>query len=340
MEGPKFDFDFEFEDDFLDDLDEDDDEQQERQLEAQELLYDGWEVLSEPADDPEESFARLERAEEFFRQALELDPRLADAYNGLAEIAVERGELEEAEELYWQAYRLARAELGSEEPEAFYWWRQPETRPYMRAREGLGFTYWEEGRYDEALAEFEALLRLNPNDNQGIRYLIPPLYQLKGELERALQAYEEFQERYPQDEGEPHFLFNWGLALYAAGRPEEAAGKLRRGIFQNLYIAPLLLGRDIHPYPFRHWTETAEPSYAVGYLHWYGELWEAEPGALAFLERLWTDPELRADIRQYIRLSRELDATEAKARRAQLINARRELERRPPSAALLARLLG
>lgn len=327
-------FDFPDEDEFFE---EDYSEEQERLEEAQELLYEGWEALSESSGDPEED---LERAEAFFRRALELDPQLADAYNGLAEIAVERGDLEEAEELYWTAYRLAKAELGTEEPEAFHWWRQHETRPYMRAREGLGFTYWEEGRYDEALAEFEALLRLNPNDNQGVRYLIPALYQLKGELDKALEVYEEFEERYPGDPGEPHFLFNWGLALYAVGRLEEAVAKLRQGIFQNLYIAPLLLGRDVHQYPFQHWTETAEPDYAVSYLHWFGELWEAEPGALRFLERLWEDPELRADIRQYIRLSRELDATEAKARRAQLINARRELARRAPSQELIARVLG
>lgn len=49
-------------------------------------------------------------------------------------------------------------------------WGILETRPYMRALMGLAQTLVELGRVNEALAQFRELLRLNPNDNQGVRY--------------------------------------------------------------------------------------------------------------------------------------------------------------------------
>jgi len=96
--------------------------------EAQDLVYDGWDLYSH---DPR-------GAKECFEEALELDPDLADAYNGLAGLAADKKRFEGAEALYRTAYEKARAELGTEDPKAFAWWGELETRPYMRARHGLG----------------------------------------------------------------------------------------------------------------------------------------------------------------------------------------------------------
>ena len=53
-----------------------------------------------------------------------------------------------------------------------HFWGVLETRPYMRARQGLADTLWRLDRRDEARSHYEEMLRLNPNDNQGIRYLL------------------------------------------------------------------------------------------------------------------------------------------------------------------------
>jgi tetratricopeptide (TPR) repeat protein len=67
--------------------------------EAQELLRDGWDALSQKDVDV---------AAECFEEALGLDEMLADAYNGLAAVALHRGDLEATEEHYKTAYALAR----------------------------------------------------------------------------------------------------------------------------------------------------------------------------------------------------------------------------------------
>jgi tetratricopeptide (TPR) repeat protein len=120
---------------------------------AQDLVYDGWDLYS---SDPR-------GAKECFEEALELDPDLADAYNGLAWLAADKKRFEEAEALYRTAFEKARAALGTEDTKAFAWWGELETRPYMRARHGLGLLLIQMGRAREAVAEFKDLLRRAPS---------------------------------------------------------------------------------------------------------------------------------------------------------------------------------
>ena len=261
---------------------------------AQDWVYQGW----DSCDD-------LEEAERCFREALRLDPTLADAHNGLAEVALAGDHLAAAEAHFQRAYRLAREALGSESPQAYHWWGELETRPYMRAREGLARVYWSKERYREAIAEYEALLHLNPNDNQGVRYLIGPLYQLAGDPEGALCAYQQYEQDYPDDTGDPQQTFCWGLALHEAERYAEAISRWRQAIFQNIYIAPLLLAEQPPQEDIWLFTDLAWPAYAEDYLANYGELWE-RARALERLRRLWHDKELQAELKRWLALGERL----------------------------------
>lgn len=306
---------------------------------AQELVYDGWDALGEGA---------LDRAEERFRAALDRDEWLADAYNGLARVAEARADLKTAETHYRTAYERAREALGSESPNAYYWWGELETRPYMRAREGLGWIHWQAGRYNAALAEYEALLRLNPNDNQGARYLIGPLHQLAGDLDGALDAYRAYDEEYPDDRGDPHHTFCWGLALYQTGDRPKALDHWRRGFFENLYVAPLLLDEAPPKANVWHRTNLEYPDYAEEYIALYGRLWDRTPDAREALRRLWNDPAVRADRDRWLALGRTLnehaerarqDAPGAQAEWRRLINEQVAIERRSVDAAIQKRVL-
>lgn len=57
---------------------------------------------------------------------------------------------------------------------AGHFWGHVETRPYMRARFALAEALSAAGRAGEAIEHYEALLALNPNDNQGVRYVLVP----------------------------------------------------------------------------------------------------------------------------------------------------------------------
>jgi tetratricopeptide (TPR) repeat protein len=53
-----------------------------------------------------------------------------------------------------------------------HFWGILETRPYMRARYRLGEALWHSGDQQQALSHYQDMLRLNPCDNQGIRYTL------------------------------------------------------------------------------------------------------------------------------------------------------------------------
>src|SRR5262249_7461217 len=105
------------------------------------------------------------------RQALDLSPDCADAYVLLAENTRSR---KTTLDYYEKGVAAGERALG---PDAFrrevgHFWGILETRPYMRAREGLAHSLWTMGRREEAAGHLQEMLRLNPNDNQGVRYTL------------------------------------------------------------------------------------------------------------------------------------------------------------------------
>ena len=127
-----------------------------------EILYDGWELLND---------GYIPEAKKKFKEVLKKDPKYIDAINGLGCIALEQGKLTEAEKLYKKAYRLTIEEFEGKLPKKIEW-GELLNRPYLRAMHGLGLTLWGLDKKDEALEIFRMMLKLNPKDNQGIRFII------------------------------------------------------------------------------------------------------------------------------------------------------------------------
>lgn len=55
-------------------------------------------------------------------------------------------------------------------------WGDMINRAYMRAIQYMGELYWDNGKKEKAIELFRLLLKLNPGDNQGVRYEIAALY--------------------------------------------------------------------------------------------------------------------------------------------------------------------
>ena len=103
------------------------------------------------------------------RKAIELSADCADAYVVLAELSHDP---EEARALYEQGVAAGRRALGPDvfAEETGHFWGIVTTRPYMRARFGLAQCLEALDRLEEAIEHYRELVRLNPNDNQGVRY--------------------------------------------------------------------------------------------------------------------------------------------------------------------------
>ncbi len=241
-----------------------------------------------------------EEAGRCFFKSIEIDPTYADGYNHLANIAWRKGDWEQAESLYRKAFELAGPEVKDTPKGGF--WGIIETRPYMRAFHGLGLTAWKQGRLEESIGVFKQMLKLNPNDNQGVRYLMGPIYHQMGNLDKAI-------EWYVRNLDDPDNLYNYGLALVQQNELEVAARMLISGIFGNPYVAPMLLKDKLPESDWWHGSNLAEPQYAEDYVREYHIWWEKEKSALRLLRAIWDHGEVQRTLKDFIAIRRAINKT-------------------------------
>ncbi len=245
--------------------------------EAQDIMFEAME-----SDDPR---TRIKLA----RKALTVSADCADAYNMLAQEAA--ATVEEAIGLYEQGVAAGERALG---PAAFeedvgLFWGLLETRPYMRARHGLALALWAGGRGEEAIAHGQAMLELNPGDNQGIRYLVLNwLLALGRDADVAPLL-----KRYKGDDG-TDWTWSAALASFRKGGDRPAARKaLARAIAANRYVADYLLARKRPPRVLGPYITMGGQDEAASYAEAAAETWKAAPGALAWLAAVVGPPAAR-----------------------------------------------
>ncbi len=259
-----------------------------KRRQAEKMLDEGLDLLEQGNE---------EEAGRYFFNSTEIDPTYADGYNHLANIVWRRRDWGQAESLYRKALSLAEPEIKNLRRGAF--WGILESRPYMRALQGLGLTLWKQGRLEEAKDIFLKMLKLNVNDNQGVRYLIGPICHQMGDLNKAIQWY-------VQNLDDPDNLYNYGLALIQQNKLEAAARTLISAIFENPYIPPLLLKDKLPESDWWHGSNLAEPPYAEDYVREYGNWWGKEEFTLRLLRAIWDHGGVQRTLRDFIAIRRAI----------------------------------
>jgi len=241
--------------------------------EAQDLMYEAFEATS--------GKQRIKLA----KKALTLSEDCADAYVLLAEESARS--LEEARDLYAAGVEAGKHALGEEkfaEAEGHFW-GVVETRPYMRARAGLAGCLWQLDQHQAAIEHYEEMLRLNPGDNQGIRYLLLTAYlaeDIDTEAERLLGEYE--------DDASATWLYNWALLLYRQEKSgKKARTQLQEALQYNPHVPTYLLGRKRLPKQLPPYVGLGDENEAVYYVAEAGHLWVEQEGALDWLYRVSTE---------------------------------------------------
>jgi tetratricopeptide (TPR) repeat protein len=237
---------------------------------AQELAYD---AMEEP--DPG-------RAAEFARRALALDPESTDALYVLALNAA--GSRQEQIELLEQAVAAAERRLGG--PSYFaenrgHFWGVLETRPYMRARAALADILRGEGRVAEAISHYEALLGLNPNDNQGLRDVLLGCYFLADDLKGVRRLLEQY-------DGDGSAIFQYGRVLerFLSGNRQEAARVREVARQANPHVEVYLIGRKKLPRRLPEYYSPGAENEAVHSAVYLTDAWQRHAEAVAWLKSL------------------------------------------------------
>lgn len=248
---------------------------------AQQVMYDAFE-----ARHPE---TRVKLA----RQALEISPDCADAYVLISE---EASSMQEAYDLLRQGVAAGERALG---PRAFaedagHFWGLLETRPYMRARAGLIQCLWTFGRREEAVDHAWDMLRLNPNDNQGVRYTLSSYLlalERNDDLRRLL-------EMYPQ-EGGAAWPFNRALLEFrTSGDGPAATRALKRACKANQHVSNFILGLKDLPSEMPPYITPGGETEAVSYVVDGLGSWRGTPGALAWMRKVLRAPLPEAPVRE------------------------------------------
>jgi len=238
---------------------------------AQDLMYDAWESSGK-------------RRVALAQKALKISGDCADAYGLLAEETARS--LEEAKNLYELGVKAGERALG---PKAFeegvgHFWGILQTRPYMRARAGLAQSLWRLGKHQQAIDHYADMLRLNPNDNQGIRYLLA-----QGLLEeKADEAFDRLMRQYPHDAAAA-WVYTRALWFFRReGEGKKSNACIREALKVNRFVPSYLLGKKKIPQELPEYIGWGDESEAFAYAAEAINLWQETEGALEWLTKSLT----------------------------------------------------
>jgi tetratricopeptide (TPR) repeat protein len=135
------------------------------------------------------------------------------------------------------------------------------------------------GRAEEAVANYQELLRLNPNDNQGVRDLLLPRLILMGRDSAASKLLDQ----YGEDGGALWGYCRALLAFRAEGDSSAAREAVRRARKTNPHVPRSLLGEDQMPsnIPGSYARGSEEEATICAELTM--EAWATTPGAVEWL---------------------------------------------------------
>lgn len=237
---------------------------------AQDVMYDAFEAST-----------RKQRVT-LARKALTISPLCADAYVMLAEEAAVT--VEECHAFYAKGVEAGELALGKEAfvDDIGHFWGLLETRPYMRARAGLAQTLWALEERDQAIAHYQDMLRLNPNDNQGIRYLLAACLLEVGDhvaLQVLLDAYDE--------DGTAEWAYSKALLAYRkAGDTDQSRRLLGKAWNANSHVPSYLTGKKKLPKTLPDYISIGGEDEAVAFVHHAAPAWRQTQGAIGWLEQV------------------------------------------------------
>lgn len=233
---------------------------------AQALMYQAWETRS--------GTQRIKLA----KQAIAISEDCADAYVLLAQESARNPE--EELDYYQQGIDAGKRAIGDEFDDMVeHFWEVLETRPYMRAREGLAHVLWSLGERKQAIAHAQDMLRLNPNDNQGMRYILINWLLETGQDKEA----GDLLKRYPDDYSAS---WHYSRALYSfrqSGAGKKANEQLAKAILFNPHVPKYLLMRRPLPAQMPGYYSPGDDSEAVAYIVEGRRAWLQTDGALMWL---------------------------------------------------------
>ncbi len=257
--------------------------------EAQQIAFDAM-------DAPTEAQARR-----LAKRALKLDPDCVDALVVMTDLDAhtEREKLEGLQ----RAVTAGERSLGDKfiRENTGHFWMLLETRPYMRALECLAEAYRNHGMRADGIGSYEKLLRLNPNDNQGVREPLLGLYLETGDLKAAAQLLKQYDE-----DGSAGLAWGRVLERFLTGDREGASAALKEARSANPHVELYLTELKPLPSELPEMFSLGSEGEAIMCLNYFGAAWAEHGEAVR-----WLFAELEKDRMRPVRSQAKLKKTPA-----------------------------
>jgi len=165
------------------------------------------------------------QALKYVKKALGCDPYDFDAVYMMHDLTTQTWHelAQELEKEIGKAKRYMEGEGYMTEDYIGHFWGFVETRPYMRLR----YHYFEIlaglGMYRKAIEEGEDILRLNRNDNMGVRFSLCHLFAMLEDEENALKLWDRF-----ENHDSSHFILALAVLYYKQRKFEQSKEMLER----------------------------------------------------------------------------------------------------------------
>jgi len=212
--------------------------------------------------------------------------RRTDDLDELVEAALSQRSPEKTLELLEKAVKTGEEQLAPAfQDHVGHFWLLSETRPYMRARLQLVQVLVAQGQHETAISHMKDMLRLNPDDNQGVRWLLLEWYCNMNWLDKAMQLLDE----YPDEDTPFMVLTRVCLQFQKSGPSDALEAILKEQMELNPHIAPKLVDQEeVSPYSVDSF-EVGDEDEADAYCQSFRSLWKATPGALPWLSSVCRD---------------------------------------------------
>ncbi|WP_038014604.1 tetratricopeptide repeat protein [Terasakiella pusilla] len=248
-------------------------------------------------------------------------PNFIDGYAHLGYALLDQGKPKKALD-----YHIEGITVGEKHLPEFYKgkliWGYYENRPFLRALHGSILCYMRLGRRKKAIDAMEKSLRLNPDDNLGIRFLIGPEYVRQGKFIKAREILVESAFSYPP------FQYELALIDLIEGDWISAATQLRKGYISNPYIAEVLTGTP-SPIPLAVWHSNnfSETNLAIEYAEQYLEIWYENYEYILFIRWLFNQPKVLRERAQFLEYQDELNWVRDFNRRGEIVDEMQNFEK-------------
>lgn len=179
----------------------------------------------------------IDQALNKFRYILRKRNDFVPALNEIAWYYTERYNFAKAKKNYEIALTLCNSKI----PEDFSGtipWSYFENRHYLRTLQGFGLMCMKCFEYEKAKELLERNYKLNPNDNQGIRFLLGDTYLLLNDNFKAEKYFKEYSDYSP-------YRYSYGVLLFKQKKYIESVIEFCKGIIENEFIYKVIVNEKI-----------------------------------------------------------------------------------------------